>query len=579
MKQLRRFVFLSAALAVATAAPAQERKAERGAAVPLPVPAWGCRHADLIVRGAIYTDVRGAASPAMAVRDGKVVAVGTNLQITRCAGPHSKVLTLPPGQPIIPGLIDTHTHALDWAKGVLRNEIDLGAPAVRSIADASRLVAERAARARPGQWILGFGWSDSRLAEQRYIRRADLDAVSPDNPVYLVHVSGHLAVANSAALRLAGIARETAEPAGGVIERDERGQPTGILKDNAMALLARLLPRDPADLAERAARLVSDEALRAGLTTIHDFGLTPGDMRGYQAARQSGALRLRVHLVPNVESYAGAESLVARGVATGFGDDRLKLGAAKLFADGGMAARTVAIYPPPVEGEPENFGLLLWSNQELQRTHKLLAAHGWQIATHTIGDRAIDQVLDSYAAVTAELHPRDPRFRIVHCGISTPAIQKRLREMNVLVDGNPPFLYFISKWFERYGAERARWSYPGKSYVENSIIAGGGSDVGVTPLTPWWGIWAGVARQRLGDGVVVAPEERLTVREILTWYTRNGAYIGFEENTKGTLQPGRLADFIVLDRDIFSMPAGELKDVQVLKTFVAGELVYEKKKE
>ncbi len=169
-----------------------------------------------------------------------------------------------------------------------------------------------------------------------------------------------------------------------------------------------------------------------------------------------------------------------------------------------------------------------------------------------------------------------PRFRIVHCGISTPAIQKRLRELHVLVDGDPSFVYWIGSWFRKYGAERERWSYPGKSYFDNGIIAGLGSDVPVTPISPWWGIWAAVERRELISGEVLAPKERISVLQALELATRNGAYIGFEEQSKGSLEQGKLADFIVIDRDILSVPHEQLKDIQVLKTFVGGKLVYER---
>jgi hypothetical protein len=164
----------------------------------------------------------------------------------------------------------------------------------------------------------------------------------------------------------------------------------------------------------------------------------------------------------------------------------------------------------------------------------------------------------------------------VHCGISTPAIQKRLKELHVLVDGNPPFIYWIGSWFTKYGPERVRWAYPAKSYIENGIVEGAGSDVFVTPISPWWGIWSAVVRRELQSGQILAPEERITVEQALTLYTRNGAYVGFEEHEKGSLESGKFADFIVVDRDVLSVPAEELKDVQVLRTYVGGNLVYDK---
>ena len=284
---------------------------------------------------------------------------------------------------------------------------------------------------------------------------------------------------------------------------------------------------------------------------------------------------MRVQMSPQLDSMAAAEKLVQMGVHTGFGDDLLKFGAAKMFADGGMGARTIAIYPPGVMGEPDNVGVLLWTPADMQKAHLLAASAGWQLETHAIGDRAIDEVLDSYAAVIRELGLKDHRFRIVHAGISTPAVQKRMRELNVVVDGNPPFVYWIGSWFTKYGPQRVRWSYPAKSYIESGVVEAAGSDVPVTPLSPWWGIWAAVVRKDLESGETLAPEECISIQQALTLYTRNGGYAGFEENSKGSLEPGKLADFIVIDRDVLAVPADELKDVKALQTYVGGRCIYD----
>lgn len=542
-----------------------------------PAVAQSCNDADLLLHSGHIITMDGAKRVAgsMAVRDGRILALGDDAALAGCATSRTQVLDLH-GQTVLPGLIDVHTHAMEWVKSILRREIDAGYPAVRTISEITQAVAHRAATIPQGQWILGVGWDDAKLAERRYITRQDLDAAAPENPVYLKHVSGHLGVANSAALKLANITKDTHDPPGGVIERDAGGEPTGVLKDTAMGLVAAFLPKDPPDINARAAQLISGKAAEVGLTTIHDIFISPDEIRGYQDARGRGWLKIRVQMSPRIGSIADAEKLAQMGVHTGFGDDLLKFGAAKMFADGGMGARTIAIYPPGVIGEPNNLGVLRWTPADMQKAHLIAASAGWQLETHAIGDRAIDEVLDSYAAVIQQLGLKDHRFRIVHAGISTPAIQKRLRDLNVVVDGNPPFVYWIGSWFEKYGPERVRWAYPAKSYVENGIIEAAGCDVPVTPLSPWWGIWAAVVRKELQSGQALAPEERISVEQALTLYTRNGAYASFEEDRKGSLEPAKLADFIVVDRDVLTVPADELKDVKVLQTFIGGRKVYDR---
>lgn len=532
--------------------------------------------ADLIVRnGKIVTmDDGGSVVQGMAVRDGRVVRVGSDSQISAFAGPETMIVDLA-GKTVLPGLIDVHTHALEWAKGVVQGHINCGARSIHSITDIVARVKERAAKLPPGEWIVGTGWDDAKLAEHRYILASDLDPVSADNPVFLNHVSGHLAVVNSAALKFTGVTRATPDPEGGVIEHDGNGEPTGIIKDTAMLPVMAKLPPNSPDLAMKAAEYVSRAALSLGLTTVHNIWLLPEDIRGYQQAYDRDRLKVRILMSPTVNNVAESEELLRTGVYTGFGDDRLKFGLVKIFTDGGMGARTIAIYPPGVIGEPENIGVLRWTSSDLQKAHLMLARGGWQLGTHAIGDRAIDQVLDSYQYVMKILGLEDARFRVIHAGISTPGIQRRMHELRVCVDGNPPFVYWIGSWFKKYGPERLRWTYPAKSYIENGVIEAGGSDVPVTPFSPWWGIWALVVRREQQTDEVLTPEERLTIMEALRLYTRNGAYVGFEEKKKGSLEPGKLADFIVIDRDVLSVPSDEIKDVRVVQTYVGGQIVYD----
>ena len=543
--------------------------------------AAGCAGADLVVQHAhlITMDSSRRTASAMAVRNGTIIAVGSDPEISPCIDARTKVLDLA-GRTVLPGLIDVHTHAILWAEGVLRNEIDLTYPAVKSIPNVIAAVEKRVASATPGVWITGTGWDDAKLAERRYITRQDLDAISPNNPVYLEHITGHLGVANSVALKLTGISPDSPNPRGGVIEHDDKGELTGIVKDNAMRLVGEKIPGDLPELFVKAAELASNSAAEVGLTTIHDIwdGVRPfsQEIRGYQQLHQRGDLKIRVLMAPGVATLSDAEELARMGVHTGFGDDHLKFGAVKMFSDGGMGARTAAIYPPAPVGQPEsNLGLLIWKPEDLQKAQYILASAGWQLSTHAIGDRAIDEVLDGYATTVKKLNLQDPRFRIIHCGISTPKILQRLQEQHIVVDADPAFVYWIGSYFERYGPDRARWAYPTKSYFDHGVVAGAGSDTPVTPISPWWGLWAAVVRQEVNSGKVLAPEERVTVMQALEMYTRNGAFAGFEEKQKGSLEVGKFADFIVIDRDVLAVPTDELKQVRVLRTFVDGQSVYE----
>lgn len=310
-----------------------------------------CANADLVVRNAkvVTMDASGRIAEALAVRDTRITAVGTNQEIAACISPRTQVFDAQ-GRTILPGLIDVHTHAMEWAKGIVRDQIDATYPRMKSIVALVAEVGSRTKAAKPGEWISGAGWDDAKYSEHRYVTREDLDSVSADHPVYVVHVSGHLAVANSLALKLAGVSRNSPDPSGGVIEHDAGGEPTGILKDNAMDLVARYLPADPPDLPARAAKYLSAAALAVGLTTIHDINLSPEDLHGYQQAERAGWLKVRVHMVPRVRNLSDAEILAASGLFTGFGNDRLKIGAAKCLRMAAWArALSRFIRPPPRE--------------------------------------------------------------------------------------------------------------------------------------------------------------------------------------------------------------------------------------
>jgi predicted amidohydrolase YtcJ len=287
-----------------------------------------CRSADLVLHnGHIITmDSQRSVVPALAIRDGRIEAIGSETAVAACAGAAARKIDLR-GKTVLPGFIDVHTHAIIWAKSIARGEVEVGYPAVHNISEIQAALAKRAGSTKPGDWIRGGGWDDSKLAEHRYLNKDDLEAAAPNIPVYLMHVSGHMVVASRAALKAAGIDSKTPDPPGGLIEHDAGGEPTGILKDNAMHLVEVKLPADTDQIGIDAVKVVSDQAAAVGLTTIHDIwpggDLGAENIRAYQDAYHRGLLKIRVQLAPGVANMADAERLAQSGVHTGFGDDHV----------------------------------------------------------------------------------------------------------------------------------------------------------------------------------------------------------------------------------------------------------------
>lgn len=529
-------------------------------------------HDTLFVNGtAITMNAVHPEAEAVLARGARVAAVGTRADMTALAAPGARVVDLA-GQTLVPGFNEAHNHMMSF--GLTLAQVDCKAPGCGSIAELQRRVAARVAETPAGVWVLGRGYDDQSLAERRHPTRHDLDAVAPDHPVIITNASGHLGVANSRAIALAGITRDTQPPEGGGIAHDADGEPTGLLLETAQELVARLLPPTTTDDLVAALGQCARAYLATGITSSADASVSDSQwLDAFQRAAADGtnplrtSLMLRESLLPH---------LAAVGFRTGFGNDRLRCGPIKLFIDGSLIGRTAAVTQPFLhDPDPGNLGLTMMGEDVFR--HYVMDAHaaGWQIAVHAIGDRGIEMVLDAYERAIAA-HPRaDHRHRIEHCGILRPDLIARIAAAQVLVVTQPVFITEYGDSFIRHlGPERAALTYPFRSLLRAGITTVFSSDCPVSAFAPLKSIQVSVT-ERTSSGADYAPQEALSVTEALHAYTVAGAYATFEEHEKGAIAPGMLADFAVLARDPRAVPPEEISQIPVTQTWIGGELVYE----
>jgi predicted amidohydrolase YtcJ len=510
---------------------------------------------------------------ALAICRDRIVAAGDDDTIRALAGTQTRIDNAG-GHCVIPGLTDAHIH---W-EGVAHSLTSVDVFEVPSKAEAVRRVAERAQHAAPGEWIIGRGWTQVSWPDPAFPTAADLDAAAPHNPVYLGAKSGHAAWVNGQALKLAGITASTPDPHGGSIQRDASGQPTGILlEDPAMSLVWSIVPsptpEQTADWMAEAQQL----AWAAGLTCLHDYD-NPSCMVALQLLREQGRLGLRVVKQINAPWAEHAHEL---GIRFGFGDEWLRIGAVKIFADGALGPRT-AYMIEPYEGEPDNYGIVVTDKEEMVELVSRASAAGLPSAIHAIGDRAVHDVLDVYQAVRAEEAARGVpraarRHRIEHVQLIHPDDGHRLGELGIVASMQP--IHATSDWemADRYWGKRARWSYNWRLQIEAGALLAFGSDAPVEPFEPLKGIFAAVTRRR-PDGAPGPegwfPEGRLDMDTALRGFTQGPAYAAGMEHDLGMLAPGFLADLAVLDRDLYSIPPDEILHTRVLGTMIGAEWKY-----
>lgn len=511
-----------------------------------------------ILNGNIVTmDKRIGRAEAVAVSGERIIGVGKNSEVRRLIGKGTKVLNLR-GKTVVPGMIDSHIHFVDYGLSLTR--IDLRN--VQSIVEIQEKVASRVKAASPGKWVLGRSWDQERLKEKRYPNRHDLDRVSSENPVVLSRVCGHICVANSLALQLANVTKETPDPLGGQIDKDpETGEPTGILRDEAMSLIWKHVPSPTkADLIA-AIEAASQRALSAGLTGVHALLRDSSYVEALQEARATGKLGVRIYMGIPVDLL---ENLINLGIKTGFGDHWLKIGCVKMLLDGSLGGRTAAM-EDPYSDDPGNKGLLLYREEKLRQIVSKAHDSGYQLAIHAIGDRAIELALDAIEEAQKKTPRKDHRHRIEHASIINPDQINRMASMKVIASIQPAFVTSDFWAIDRVGKKREEWVYPFKTLFKKTV-APAGSDCPVEHLDPLQGIWAAVTR----GGFL--PSERVTVDQALCMYTMNSAYASFEENEKGSISEGKLADMVVLSKDPFKTPPDKLRSIRIESVIVGGKV-------
>jgi predicted amidohydrolase YtcJ len=514
------------------------------------------------------TPTAGPEAPtAVAIKNGRVVAVGQDAEIGRLAGGKTRRLALD-GRRVVPGFMDSHTHFL--AGGFELAGVQLRD--ARTPAEFARRIGEHARR-RAGGWVLGGTW-DHELWGGELPRRDWIDSLTPRTPVFVSRLDGHMALANSWALELAGVTRETADPPGGTIVRYPDGRPTGILKDAAQALVERVIP-PPSDAdRDRALRAAVDHALARGVTLVADMGSWEG-FDTYRRAYARRELGLRVYSVVPLASWERLADLVAK---QGRGDHRLFWGGVKAFVDGSLGSTTAWFYDP-YQDAPETRGLVVTDTTELWRSIVSADSAGLHVIVHAIGDRANDWLLDAFRDARSLNGARDRRFRIEHAQHLTAQAIRRFAELGVIASMQPYHAIDDGRWAaKRIGPERIKTTYAFRDLLDAGARLAFGSDWTVAPIDPLLGIYAAVTRRTI-DGATPngwVPEQKIAVEEALTAYTANNAHANFLDDVLGTLEPGKYADLVVLSDDPFLMDPVRIEDVKVDLTMVEGNIAWQR---
>ncbi len=530
--------------------------------------------ADLIITHAkVWTvDKDHPTAQAVAVLGDRIVAVGSNAEVETWRGPNTKVIDAG-GKLLLPGFNDAHLHFVSG--GLQLDSVQLND--ATSAKEFTRRIGERARKTAKGEWILGGDWDETKWDPAKMPTKELIDAVTPDTPVFVYRYDGHLGLANSVALRMAGVTAKSQDPPGGVIVRDARGNPTGILKDAAMSAMDKVIPSLSHEQRVRAVKRALAHAAALGVTSAQDMNPDYADIAVYAELLERGELTTRMYVAPYI---TGVDDQAKLGIRHAFGGPSLRMGAVKAYADGSLGSSTAYFFEPFL-GQPNNHGLLSDEMHPVslmrQRMMKADAA-GLQICTHAIGDQGISIILDLYADVVKAHGDADRRFRIEHAQHMAAKDFDRFEQLHVIASVQPYHAIDDGRFAEgRIGHDRSSRTYAFRTFLNHGVRLAFGTDWDVAPLDPIQGLYAAVTRATL-DGKYPNgwfPEQKLTVAEAVEAYTMGSAYAEFQEKEKGSITAGKLADMVLLSDDIFSIATEKIRDVKVEKTILGGKVMWE----
>jgi predicted amidohydrolase YtcJ len=514
----------------------------------------------------ITVDELQSRAQAVAISGGRLVAVGSNDDVLNLATARTRRIDLA-GRTVVPGFIDAHTHPA-YAGNRHLKQVDCD---LRSIVAIQAALRERAAKTPPGDWVLGFKYDDTKTSEGRRLTRADLDAVSTEHPVFVEHRGGHTAYLNSLAFAKAGITDSTPDPPGGHFDRDAAGRLSGRVAENAKGAVEAVIPSDlTRDERREGVKLISQMMTRTGITSVHDALGSPEDLRAYQDAREAGELGFRVYCSVYVDYL---DRMLAAGIRTGLGDERVRIGFLKATCDGSISERTARLSEPYV-GRPDDRGILVTPEPQLYESLRKAHLAGWQLGVHANGDEAIDIVLRVYERLQRE-HPReDARYRVEHCTVVNDSLVARIKALGAIPTPFSTYVYFHGEKMRAYGPERLEHMFALRSFLDAGIRVTQASDYPPGPFEPMMALQSEVTRTDM-RGNTWGPSQRITVEEAIRVGTLNGAYASFEEHRKGSIEAGKLADLVVLGRDPLREDPATLVTIPVERTMVGGRWVFE----